>query len=80
MQMDTVPANLGASVEDLQNSSTLFLKSRQVTDADCAAIAPYLKKNTNLRQLFIGYNDFSDEGARHLCEALSGIEGSLANA
>eukprot|EP00913_Durusdinium_trenchii_P031033 g29065.t1 len=46
-----------------------------ITDADCAAIAPYLKKNTNLRQLFIGYNDFSDEGARHLCEALSGIEG-----
>ena len=76
MGEDLVPPHLGVSAHDLRNSRVLFLKSRQITDSDCAAIAPLLKQNKALNQLFIGYNDFGDEGARHLCEALAAIEGA----
>lgn len=75
MGEDLVPPHLGVSAHDLRNSRVLFLKSRQITDSDCAAISPLLKQNKALNQLFIGYNDFGDEGARHLCEALAAIEG-----
>ena len=77
MGEDLVPPHLGVSAHDLRNSRVLFLKSRQITDSDCAAISPLLKQNKALNQLFIGYNDFGDEGARHLCEALAAIEGTL---
>lgn len=70
-----VPPHLGVTANELMTSQVLFLKSRQITDLDCAAIAPCLKQNASLRQLFIGYNEFGDEGARHLCEALAAVEG-----
>lgn len=71
-----VPPHLGINAHELQTSRVLFLKSRSITDSDCAAIAPFLKQNTALTQLFIGYNDFGDDGTRHLCEALAAIEGT----
>jgi len=61
----------GVTEKQLVESSTLFLKSRQLNDEDCAAIAPHLAKNRSLRELYIGYNAFGDEGARTLCEALA---------
>ena len=69
-----VPPHLGVTANELMTSQVLFLKSRQITDLD-SAIAPCLKQNASLRQLFIGYNEFGDEGARHLCEALAAVEG-----
>mmetsp|Transcript_96949 Transcript_96949/g.269838 ORF Transcript_96949/g.269838 Transcript_96949/m.269838 type:complete len:167 (-) Transcript_96949:394-894(-) len=61
----------GVTEKQLAESSTLFLKSRQLNDEDCAAIAPHLAKNRSLREIYIGFNAFGDEGARHLCEALA---------
>eukprot|EP00434_Breviolum_minutum_P045953 symbB.v1.2.041321.t2/scaffold8053.1/size7985/2 len=71
-----VPPHLGVTANELMTSQVLFLKSRQITDLD-SAIAPCLKQNASLRQLFIGYNEFGDEGARHLCEALAAVEGGV---
>ena len=77
----TLPACFaGLAPQDLQSSAVLFLKSRGITDSDCAAIAPYLSQNTALRQLYIGYNDFGDDGAKHLCQALSSIQGGQLRA
>ena len=74
-----VPANLpacfaGLSPEELQTSEVLYLKGRGITDSDCAALAAFLGRNASLRQLYIGYNDFGDEGAKHLCQALSNLQ------
>ena len=68
----------GLTPQELQTASTLFLKGRGIKDSDCEAIVPYLSQNTALRQLYIGYNDFGDDGAKHLCQALSSIQGGKA--
>ena len=68
----------GLTPQELQTASTLFLKGRGIKDSDCEAIVPYLSQNTSLRQLYIGYNDFGDGGAKHLCQALSSIQGGKA--
>lgn len=67
-----LPSSLnGVSRTELTKQQTLFLKNRQITDSDCEAIAHYLQKNGSLRQLYIGYNTFGDDGTRHLCKALA---------
>merc|ERR1712154_106026 len=73
---DLPPSLSGVSVAQLSSQRTLHLKSRGISDADCAAIAPALAQNTALQQLYIGYNSFGDEGARHLCQAFASQEDS----
>merc|ERR1740129_1796303 len=64
-----LPASLrGVTASNLTGDNCLMLKSRSISDADCAVMAPHLKENKALRQLYIGYNSFGDEGAQHLCE------------
>ena len=71
-----LPSCLAAlSLQDLKTSLVLVLKTRCKTDSDSEAIAPHLSQNTALRQLYIGYNDFGDQGATYLCQALSNMEG-----
>mmetsp|Transcript_21988 Transcript_21988/g.41406 ORF Transcript_21988/g.41406 Transcript_21988/m.41406 type:complete len:171 (-) Transcript_21988:23-535(-) len=71
-----LPASLsGITVQELQSAPVLFLKNRGISDSDCAALAPHLSRNKALRHLYIGYNDFGDEGAKHLCLALAEIDG-----
>ena len=70
--MSDVPSRLGESTE-LESRDVLFLKSRHISDEDCASLASHLQKNKAL--LYMGYNDFGDDGAKKLCEALSSIEG-----
>lgn len=74
--MADVLVRLSVTAEDLQTRDMLYLKGRGITDSDCAAIAPFLQSNTALKQLFIGYNDFGDDGARHLCDALAAVQGN----
>eukprot|EP00747_Dinoflagellata_sp_TGD_P118945 gnl/TRDRNA2_/TRDRNA2_172924_c0_seq2.p1 gnl/TRDRNA2_/TRDRNA2_172924_c0~~gnl/TRDRNA2_/TRDRNA2_172924_c0_seq2.p1 ORF type:complete len:174 (-),score=35.74 gnl/TRDRNA2_/TRDRNA2_172924_c0_seq2:149-670(-) len=65
-----LPASLGGvSKDDLLRKDVLFLKGRCISDNDCKVLAPILGQNLALQQLYIGYNDFGDEGTMLLCEA-----------
>mmetsp|Transcript_150532 Transcript_150532/g.273989 ORF Transcript_150532/g.273989 Transcript_150532/m.273989 type:complete len:168 (+) Transcript_150532:37-540(+) len=74
-----LPSSLaGISTADLDGSSgkqTLFLKSRSISDTDCQDLAPLLSRNKALRQLYIGYNSFGDDGTKLLCDAFAAVEG-----
>mmetsp|Transcript_89001 Transcript_89001/g.287820 ORF Transcript_89001/g.287820 Transcript_89001/m.287820 type:complete len:173 (-) Transcript_89001:83-601(-) len=64
------PRLADVAVRELVEGRTLFLKSRGLDDADVVALAPHLAQNGALRELYLGFNSFGDEGAKALCEAL----------